>query len=329
MDNSTIKVSVLCTAYNHGAYLRRTLESFVGQQTDFPFEILVNDDCSTDDSARILREFAERYPERIRPFYQPVNLYSQGVNLYEQVLYPNARGQYFAVCEGDDCWTDPNKLQLQADFLDAHPDYSACVHNTVGEYLDHSRPDGPLFPQTGDRDIPFSLVIRGMSLSFHTSSVMARREVLLSLPDFRDVGHSYGFTDYSAALWMTMNGRVRFLDRCMSAYRIGSNASAWSTGVGKNYKKLLRFVRGEIAVLDALLPHVQGDEAQQVRAVRREREYELLYLTGDAGAMLRPPYREIWRTKPLSHRVTTVLKAAFPGLHRLYRRKKGFTEGEG
>ena len=168
-----------------------------------------------------------------------------------------------------------------------------------------------------------------MSLSFHTSSVMARREVLLSLPDFRDVGHSYGFTDYSAALWMTMNGRVRFLDRCMSAYRIGSNASAWSTGVGKNYKKLLRFVRGEIAVLDALLPHVQGDEAQQVRAVRREREYELLYLTGDAGAMLRPPYREIWRTKPLSHRVTTVLKAAFPGLHRLYRRKKGFTEGEG
>ena len=86
MKTNTCKVSVLCMAYNHEAYLRDALDGFVGQKTDFAYEVLVNDDCSTDGTAVILREYAERYPEIIRPFYQKDNLYQKHVSIYDAVF---------------------------------------------------------------------------------------------------------------------------------------------------------------------------------------------------------------------------------------------------
>ena len=131
-ENITCKVSVLCATYNHEEYLRQTLDSFLNQKTDFPFEVLVNDDASTDSTGDIIREYAAKYPDVIRPFYQKENLYSRRINLYDVVFFPACRGEYIAVCEGDDYWNDPEKLQLQVNWLDTHPEYSACVHNSIG-----------------------------------------------------------------------------------------------------------------------------------------------------------------------------------------------------
>ena len=114
-EKTTCKVSVLCATFNHEEYLRQTLDGFLSQKTDFPYEVLVNDDASTDGTAAILREYAEKYPEVIRPFYQEENLYSRRINLYDVVFFPAVRGEYIAVCEGDDYWNDPEKLQLQVD----------------------------------------------------------------------------------------------------------------------------------------------------------------------------------------------------------------------
>ena len=324
MDNRPIKVSVLCTVYNHEPYLRQTLESFVMQQTDFAFEVLVNDDASTDSSAAVIREYAERFPDIIRPFLQEKNLYSQGINMYDAVLYPAARGEYIALCEGDDCWTDRQKLQLQADFLDGHPAYSACVHNSLAEQTGSGESPKPLFPQSGDRDIPFEQVLQGMSHAFHTSSILARRQYLLDPPDFRNIAFSYGFTDYAIGLWLTMNGKVRFLDRCMSLYRIGSNPSAWSSGVSRQYGKLTRFVTVQREMLLALRPRLSREQQALVDRVILEREFELLYLQGKTRALTRPPYDALFREKPLSFRLSTHLKNTFPGLHRRYRRLRGY-----
>ena len=324
MENRPIKVSVLCTVFNHEPYLRRTLESFVMQQTDFTFEVLVNDDASTDGSAAIIREYAELFPDIIRPFLQEKNLYSQGINIYDAVLYPAARGAYFALCEGDDCWTDREKLQRQADFLDAHPDYSACVHNSLVEKTGSGEKPSALFPRDGDRDIPFETVLQGMSHAFHTSSILARRAYLLDPPDFRNVAFSYGFTDYAIGLWLTMKGRVRFLDSCMSLYRIGSNPSAWSSGVDRQYGRLIRFVTGQREMLLTLRPHVEPARQVLVDRVVLEREFELLYLQGKTEELTHPPYDAIFREKPLSFRMSTRVKNAFPGLHRWYRRRRGY-----
>ena len=253
-EKITCKVSVLCATYNHEEYLRQTLDSFLNQKTDFPLEVLVNDDASTDSTGDIIREYAAKYPEIIRPFYQKENLYSRRINLYDVVFFPACRGEYIAVCEGDDYWNDPEKLQLQVNWLDTHPEYSACVHNSIGRFAD--QPDKVLFAQDGDRDIPFEQVVQGMSHAYHTSSILARREFILNPPDYRDVAYHQGyFTDYAVGVRLGLAGKVRFLDRCMSVYRIGSNPSAWSRGVGQEYHKLKRFVSGEIAMLKTVKQH--------------------------------------------------------------------------
>ncbi|MBQ3756262.1 MAG: glycosyltransferase [Oscillospiraceae bacterium] len=328
VDAPECKVSVLCATFNHEDYLRQTLDSFVAQKTDFPFEVLVNDDASTDHTAEILREYADRYPDIIRPFYQDENLYSRRMNVYDLVFFPAARGKYIALCEGDDYWNDPEKLQRQTDWLDAHPDYSACVHNSIGKFSD--QPDRVLFAQDGDRDIPFEQVINGMSHAYHTSSILARREFILNPPDYRNVAYEKGyFTDYAIGVRLCLEGKVRFLDRCMSVYRIGSNPSAWSKGVGQEYSKLTRFVSGEIAMLETLKSHeLTPEQKAAVDRVILEREYELLYLQGRVEEMVKPPYDQIHRSMGTGHIVSTQLKRMFPRLHRLYRKNRGYGDSE-
>ena len=325
-EKITCKVSVLCATYNHEEYLRQTLDSFLNQKTDFPFEVLVNDDASTDNTGDIIREYAAKYPEVIRPFYQKENLYSRRINLYDVVFFPACRGEYIAVCEGDDYWNDPEKLQLQVDWLDAHPEYSACVHNSIGRFTD--QPDKVLFAQDGDRDIPFEQVVQGMSHAYHTSSILARREFILNPPDYRDVAYHQGyFTDYAIGVRLGLSGKVRFLDRCMSVYRIGSNPSAWSRGVGQEYHKLKRFVSGEIAMLKTVKQHplTEAQEAA-IDQVLLEREYELLYIEGRVDEMVKPPYDKIHKSMGKGRIISTELKRRLPHLHRLYRKHRGYED---
>ena len=325
-EKITCKVSVLCATYNHEEYLRQTLDSFVNQKTDFPFEVLVNDDASTDGTGDIIREYAAKYPEIIRPFYQKENLYSRRINLYDVVFFPACRGEYIAVCEGDDYWNDPEKLQLQVNWLDAHPEYSACVHNSIGRFSD--QPDKVLFAQDGDRDIPFEQVVQGMSHAYHTSSILARREFILNPPDYRDVAYHQGyFTDYAVGVRLGLAGKVRFLDRCMSVYRIGSNPSAWSRGVGQEYHKLKRFVSGEIAMLKTVKQHplTEAQEAA-IDQVLLEREYELLYIEGRVDEMVKPPYDRIHKSMGKGRVISTELKRRLPHLHRLYRKRRGYED---
>ncbi len=133
-------VAIKCLVFNHEPYLRDCLNGFVMQQTDFPFVAIVHDDASTDHSADIIREYAAKYPDIIRPIYETENQYSKPDGSLGRIMNAavDATGaKYIAVCEGDDYWTDPRKLQKQVDFLESHPDYSMCFHgaeilNTIG-----------------------------------------------------------------------------------------------------------------------------------------------------------------------------------------------------
>lgn len=120
-------VSICCTAYNHAPFIAEALDGFLMQQTDFPIEILVHDDASTDGTADIIRRYEAAHPEIIKPIYQTENQYSQGKKT-SRLNYNRARGRYIAVCEGDDYWTDPLKLQKQVGFLESHPDVFLCGH---------------------------------------------------------------------------------------------------------------------------------------------------------------------------------------------------------
>ena len=215
-------VTVICLAYNHEAYIRDALEGFVRQKTDFPFEVLVHDDASTDGTAAIIREYAGLYPDIIRPVFQTENQHSKGVCITREILFPIVQGRYVALCEGDDFWTDPLKLSKQVAALEAHPELDICAHRVVkmknGKSCGYSGPGGP------ERIIPVEKVIRGGGGFVATCSLMCRREAyLLDTPMRREL-----FFDYTLQIQGSLRGGMLYLPDCMAVYRRGVKGS-WTS----------------------------------------------------------------------------------------------------
>lgn len=121
-------VTIRCATYNHERFIRQCLEGFVMQRTNFRFEAVVHDDASTDGTAAIIREYAEKYPDIIKPIFETENQYSKHDGSLRRIMNAHTHGKYVALCEGDDYWIDPYKLQKQVDFLESHPDYVMCSH---------------------------------------------------------------------------------------------------------------------------------------------------------------------------------------------------------
>lgn len=129
---STPLVTIHCLVYNHEPYLRQCLDGFVMQITDFPFEAIVHDDASTDRSAEIIQEYAGKYPDIIKPIFEAENQYSKHDGSIRRIMNEHTRGKYVAMCEGDDYWIDPYKLQKQVDYLESHPE---CVYSCHRYYV--------------------------------------------------------------------------------------------------------------------------------------------------------------------------------------------------
>ncbi|WP_392566296.1 glycosyltransferase [Utexia brackfieldae] len=135
---SKIKLSILCITYNHEKFIRDTLDGFIAQKTDFEYEVLIHDDASTDNTANIIREYQEKYPNLIKPIFQTENQFSKGESISKKFNFPRIAGEYVAMCEGDDYWIDTLKLQKQVNFLDANQDVYLCFHPVKEIYEDHS-----------------------------------------------------------------------------------------------------------------------------------------------------------------------------------------------
>jgi len=120
-------VSIACITYNHEKYIADAIEGFLMQETSFPIEVLIHDDASTDRTAEIIRSYEKNYPDLIKPIYQTENQYSQGKRPSSFNL-KRAKGKYIALCEGDDYWIDPHKLQKQIDAMEEHPECNMCFH---------------------------------------------------------------------------------------------------------------------------------------------------------------------------------------------------------
>ena len=133
MMNKAPLLAIRCLTYNHEHYIRQCLEGFIIQKTTFPFIAIVHDDASTDKTAEIIEEYALKYPDIIKPILEKDNQYSKHDGSLGRILN-NAIPEsvkYIAMCEGDDYWTDPLKLQIQVDFLEQHSDYAFICHRFV------------------------------------------------------------------------------------------------------------------------------------------------------------------------------------------------------
>lgn len=212
-------VSIRCTVYNHEAFLRQCLDGFVMQKTTFPFEAIVHDDASTDGSADIIREYAEKYPQIIKPIYETENQWAKGTisKNMDAVMHPASK--YIAHCEGDDYWIDPQKLQIQVDFLESHPDYSMCFHraktvlNDTDEETDYYPSES--FRSVQNRDYTSTELLQVWTVP--TASMVYKRECRSFPLTFR---YRILYGDIVMVLSCAEMGKVRGLDRTMSVYRI-------------------------------------------------------------------------------------------------------------
>ena len=151
---SDVEVSVLLTTYDHAPYIAESIDGILAQQAPFAWELLIGEDHSTDGTAAVVRRYADAHPDRIRAFIADRN---EGGHANFDRLLQAARGRYVAWCEGDDYWTDPEKLAKQAAYLDAHPDIVLCFHRAHMVYDKDKSTGRP--PRDSNEDEPGRLTI--------------------------------------------------------------------------------------------------------------------------------------------------------------------------
>jgi len=208
-----IKISICTVTYNHGPYLAQAIEGVLMQKGDFVLEMIVGEDCSTDNTRAVLREYAEKYPDIIKPIYHAQNV---GMLLNSKLCLDACTGDYIAALEGDDYWTDPYKLQKQVGFLEANPEYHLCMHRVLKVYQDGSHP-----PRESDvigREIVYFEDFIG-NMAFHTLSFVFRRTVLDRRPEWLAYkGHG----DWMLIMLAAELGPVRYMHEILGVYRIHS-----------------------------------------------------------------------------------------------------------
>lgn len=318
-ETGDILVSVSCITYNHGKYIRDALDSFLMQKCDFKYEILIHDDASTDDTADIIREYEARYPDIIKPVIQKENRYSCGIrNISGVYNFPRARGKYIAMCEGDDFWTDPKKLSLQAGYMEAHPECAMTLHSAKIISMDGAWHENDVIrPYESDRLIPPEEVVSKRA-NYPTASLMIRTEYAKKLPGYYfrcPVG------DIPLHLYMASVGTVYYFDRMMSVYRSGSEGS-WSNDIES----------GESAVKWKAHLEAMGDLYRDFdretsgrfhnaaeEAVRRESFLVSLKL-GDLSVLKKRENRKFKNELPVMQRHLLMLKFYCPALWEILRK---------
>lgn len=222
-NNAKIKVSILMLTYNQEHYINEAIRSVMLQETNFLFELVIGNDASTDGTGKICKEWQDKYPGQIILLDRKQNL---GLQQNFIQTYAHCRGQYVAICEGDDFWTDKRKLQLQTDFMDAHPDYSTCFHRVINYYEDR----GTKSLSNGGQKSESNILDLARSNYISNVSALFRRGLFGELPEWFARVSTY---DYAMHLLNAQYGKIHYMNRPMAVYRQHGNAIWSEAGMDK------------------------------------------------------------------------------------------------
>ena len=270
--NATPLVSIRCTVFNQEQYVADCIEGFLIQETDFPFEICIHDDASPDKTADIIRKYEAKYPKIVKAIYETENLWSKPDTRFTQIVTSMLTGKYIAMCEGDDYWTDPHKLQRQVDFLESHPEYSLSAENGTVLFTE----TGVVQPFSNEPERDISLDELLIKRRFPTASVLFHRAHLLEYLE-QDAPRF----DTSQWAFLSSKGKIHYNPVISSVYRRGSgvtenNRIRWAytseefnDGINKFYKpsKAVRIARDKILFYDfqqgRIAARKKGDKANE------------------------------------------------------------------
>ena len=220
--NNDIVVSILCITYNQAKFIKQTIDGFLMQKTNFNFEILINDDASTDGTAEIINMYETKYPKIFTTILHKENQYSRGDRgMFVKYLFPKAKGKYIALCEGDDYWTDENKLQKQVDFLEKKPDYALCFH-PVKVIFENKEEKDHIYPET-IKETKFTVKELLEENFIQTNSVIYRKQ------NYSKMHTNVMPQDWYLHLYHAQFGKIGFINEVMSVYRRHSEGLWWDS----------------------------------------------------------------------------------------------------
>lgn len=321
-----IMVSICCLTYNHEKYIRKALDGFVNQITNFDYEILIHDDCSTDNTVKIIKEYENKYPELIKPVYQKENQYSKGIKVSNIFQFPRAGGKYIAMCEGDDYWCDKYKLQKQFEALENNTNCSICTH-TVQHVDEAGRIVNRLQPSTSlnylvnegviSNNLLFENILTKTIIPFQTSSYFFKREYIIEyLETLSKKINSLDFGDIPLTWYLFTKGGCYFINTTMSCYRENSIGS-WSEK-NSNIDNLLNHFEKLINFFNIFNNYTNNRYDTQMKYLIKKYRYQIFEIKKEFKMMLNKEFHSIFKEKSVKYKIRTYLYAYFPKLEDTY-----------
>lgn len=284
-----IKVSISCLAYNHEKYIRRCLEGFVKQNTNFKYEVLIHDDASTDRTGEIIKEYEEKYPEIIKPIYQNENKYSKGVSITKEIQLPRAKGKYLAICEGDDYWCDENKLQKQFDYMEGHEKCTLCVHEAI-KYDLYSNKKENYTKINEECNVPVEKILEEGAM-FATNSCFVRTEIHKKMPELFE---AKGFGDHQLIIYNTLQGYCHYFKEVMSVYNWGTEGS-WTENVFRDKNKRVAQCKEMISLMKRIDAYTNFQYSDAIKQKILKTEFNMFLVNGNFLKIQQRKYKRIWK----------------------------------
>lgn len=321
-----IMVSICCLAYNHEKYIRKTLEGFVNQITDFDCEILIHDDCSTDNTVEIIKEYERNYPKIIKPIYQKENQYSKGIAVSNIFQFPRAKGKYIAMCEGDDYWCDKYKLQKQLDALENNPNCSICTHivqhiDEAGKTVNYNQPNSSLNLLLNEGVILsseiFKSILKKTIIPFQTSCYFFKREYIIKyLNTFSKELDFLNFGDVPLIWYLFIQGDCYYINRTMSCYRENSIGS-WSRSHAK-IDNLIKHYEQLVIFFEIFNKFTDNKYDSLIVFLIEKYNYKILELNKEYRSMINKKNRLFFKDNSIKYKIIIYLCAYFPKLGNIY-----------
>ena len=233
------RVSVSILAYNHEKFIEAAIESVLSQEVDFDYEIVIGEDCSLDDTRRIVSDYQKKYPDKIRLYLskRPLNDRKSGQLNFVRNL-KGCRGKYIALLDGDDYWSSPYKLQKQVSFLDNYPECALCFHPVAKLCDEGSETQQTLYPSNKKQFYTFEDLLKGNFIA--TCSTMLRNKLFQEFPDWY---FQVAIGDWPLHLLNAQHGQIGYLDEVMAVYRMHRGGMCATRGVIQNYLGIIKCYR--------------------------------------------------------------------------------------
>lgn len=313
-----ILVSINCITYNHEKYIGEALESFMMQKTNFDFEIIVSDDFSTDNTVEVVKKFQKKYPNKIRLIEGKKNI---GARQNGMRAHNNSLGKYVAICEGDDYWTDCNKLQKQINYMEKNRDCSMVFHNS--EKINEKTKKSEGFMINSNLKSKKILIKDFFDLEFiPTASILYKKELKDNMPSW----YMDAITgDLPFNLILIANSYAYYMNDIMSVYRVGNSQSMmgkWKLR-SNNLDFQINHAQGYLDILKNFNEFSNFKYDSVIKEEIKNREFEILIAKGNLREIKSEKYKENYKKMSMKSKLKTFIISVNPRLFEMLGKIRG------